>query len=231
MAAVAVGGGAGFGDSCAAGCSNSSTLSTSGRPFLPGNSGKRARATSSALLKSSTLIQASDRMRCGKSSSQSFAASTSNAPFRRWSTACTPKPVTAHCLPIQKMSRCRAIGTRSRHEKKIGVQTINADREDTVACAIRNSERGRAQKIASELFFVLDHLESAHVGLQDVGYRDGTALLLIRLHDRDQRAAHRGTGAVQCMHEARFAVAAARARIHVSRLEIGTNRAARDLAV
>jgi len=33
--------------------------------------------------------------------------------------------------------------------KKIGVQTINADREDTVACAIRNSERGRAQKIAS----------------------------------------------------------------------------------
>src|SRR6185437_15693668 len=37
--------------------------------------------------------------------------------------------------------------------------------------------------------------------------------------------------AVQGMHEARLAVWAARARVHAPRLEIATNRAARDLAV
>jgi hypothetical protein len=78
----------------------SSTLSTSGRCFL-GGSGKRSRATDSALSKSSTLSQACARMRSEMSSSQTREASMSNAPFSRWSTNWMPSPVTAHCLPTQ----------------------------------------------------------------------------------------------------------------------------------
>ena len=63
------------------------------------------------------------------------------------------------------------------------------------------------RKFAAELFFVLDHLEPAHIGLQHVGHGDRTVLLLIGLHHGDQRAAHRRAGAVQRMHEAWLAVA------------------------
>src|ERR1700743_2761847 len=91
--------------------------------------------------------------------------------------------------------------------------------------------RSRKLPDVTELFVVLDYLEPAHIGLQHVRHRDRAALLLIVLHHGDQRAAYRSTGAVQRVHEARFAVRSARARIHAPRLEIAAHRAARNLAV
>ena len=69
----------------------------------------RVRATASPLSKSSALSHALARKLSMRSSSHSRAASISKAPCSRWSINCIPWPVTAHCLPIQKMSRCNAI--------------------------------------------------------------------------------------------------------------------------
>src|SRR2546430_9165481 len=103
--------------------------------------------------------------------------------------ACIPYPVTAHCRPIQWMSRCNAICARL-------------------------------------LLDLLDYLEAAHIGLQDVRHGNRAALLLIGFHDGDQRAADRGAGTVQRMHETRLAVGPAVARIHAPRLKVAAYRAA-----
>src|SRR4051794_25296628 len=67
----------------------------------------------------------------------------------------------------------------------------------------------------------LDHLFPAHIPLQHIGHCDRAALLLIRLHYGDQRAADRDAGAVKCVHEPRRAVLlAADARVHAPRLEV-----------
>src|SRR5271155_5381937 len=121
------------------------------------------------------------------------------------------------------MSRCRAIGHAflqrfSERDKKTRIAAWRARATSKAAWS-------RA-KIITNSFFVLDHLEPAHIGLQHVRYRDRTVLLLIGLHHRDQRAADGGAGAVQRMHEARLAVTAAIARIHPPRLEIAAHRAA-----
>src|ERR1700730_3267883 len=89
------------------------------------------------------------------------------------------------------------------------------------------SKAGSFTWIAAKSAVVGDHLEPAHIGLQHIGYRDRAVLLLVGFHDRDQRAADRGAGAVQRMHEARLAVGPAIARIHAPRLELAAHRAAR----
>src|SRR5262245_15491582 len=67
---------------------------------------------------------------------------------------------------------------------------------------------------------LLDHLHPAHVGLQRVRHRDRAALLLIGLHDGDQRTADRDPRAVQRVHRTPdLAVPAAPARLHATRLE------------
>src|ERR1700688_1539010 len=82
-------------------------------------------------------------------------------------------------------------------------------------------------QIMAGLFVAGDHLEPAHIGLQHVGHGDRAVFLLVGLHDRDQRAADRGAGAVQRVHEARLVVRPPIARIHAPGLEIATHRAAR----
>jgi hypothetical protein len=74
-----------------------------------GGSGYRARARASALLKSSILNQRSPDTPSSRLSSHSREISMSNLLFCFWSTACMPRPVTAHCRPTQKMSRSKGI--------------------------------------------------------------------------------------------------------------------------
>ena len=75
----------------------------------PATADSRVRATASPLSKSSALSHALARKLAMRSSSHSLITSISKAPSSRWSINCIPWPVTAHCLPIQKMSRCNAI--------------------------------------------------------------------------------------------------------------------------
>src|SRR6202012_957236 len=82
---------------------------------------------------------------------------------------------------------------------------------------------------AKVLLFGLDHFETAHIGLQNIRHGNRAALLLICLHNRDQRTANCRTGAVQRVHKMRLAVAAAITRVHPPRLKIAAHRAARNL--
>src|ERR1700676_3000974 len=91
------------------------------------------------------------------------------------------------------------------------------------------SEKRLLPKSALSIF--LDHLESAHIALQYIGDRDRAVFLLVGFHHRDQRAADRGAGAVQRVHQPRLAVGPPIARIHAPGLEIAAHRAARDFAV
>src|SRR5450631_1178946 len=74
-------------------------------------------------------------------------------------------------------------------------------------------------------------LQATHIALQHFRHGDRAVLLLVGFHDSDQRAADRGAGTVEGVHEARLAVGPAIARIHAPCLEIAAYRAARDLAV
>src|SRR5271166_2332695 len=84
------------------------------------------------------------------------------------------------------------------------------------------------QIIAAELFLRRDNLYPAHIGLQHVGHGDRAGVLLVGLHDRDQRAADRRSRTVQRVDEARFAVGTAVACVHAAGLEVAADRAARD---
>src|SRR5262249_52545798 len=79
-----------------------------------------------------------------------------------------------------------------------------------------------------ELWLPRNGRETSHVGLQHVRHGDRAVLLLISLHDGDERAADRGSRTVQGMNETRLAVAGAVARIHPAGLEIAAHRTARD---
>src|SRR5215475_4203538 len=79
-----------------------------------------------------------------------------------------------------------------------------------------------------ELWLPRNGLEASHIGLEHVGHGDRAVLLLIGLHDGDQRAADRGSRTVQGVNETRLAVAGTIAGVHASRLEIAAHRAARD---
>src|SRR5207248_10096983 len=73
----------------------------------------------------------------------------------------------------------------------------------------------RCNAICARLLLdLLDHLEAAHVGLQYVRHGNRAALLLVGFHHRNQRAADRGAGAVQRMHETRL-----RSEEHTSELQ------------
>src|SRR5690348_14728697 len=117
------------------------------------------------------------------------------------------------------MSRCRAM---------IYSISLQARRNITARAPFATANANAHTKFAKSLFFRLDHFEPAHIGLQNVRHRDRSALLLIGLHDRNQRAAYRSTGAVQRVHKMRLAVAATITRIHPARLEITADRAARN---
>src|SRR6185369_8189552 len=159
------------------------------------------------------------RRLCTRSSSQSRAMSMSSTPSRRWSTAWMPVPVTAHCLPIQKISRCKAMN---------GGFALTGGRQDNRPPDLRNQTFLRfSEQYAS---VARDHLQTAHVRLEHAGDGDRAVLLLIGLHHGDQRAAKRGAGAVQRVHESWLAVRTARAGVHAAGLEVTANRAARDLA-
>ena len=71
--------------------------------------GNRARATARPLSKSAALSHSLACMLAMRLSSHNLMTSMSKKPCSFWSINCIPWPVTAHCLPIQWMSRCNAI--------------------------------------------------------------------------------------------------------------------------
>ena len=90
----------------AAGCAG--VAASAGGDVTP-SAGNRLRATSSPLSKSATLSHSLARISSISASSHRRGISISKKPFSFWSINCIPRPVTAHCLPIQWMSRCRGI--------------------------------------------------------------------------------------------------------------------------
>src|SRR3989338_2944994 len=75
-------------------------------------------------------------------------------------------------------------------------------------------------------------LQPAHVRLERLGNGDGTVLLLVVLHDRDERAPDGKAGAVQRVDEARVLFAFRPvARIHAPRLEVAADRAGGNFAI
>src|SRR5689334_5218474 len=77
----------------------------------------------------------------------------------------------------------------------------------------------------------LDGLQAAHIALQHLWHRDRAALLLVRLHDGDERAADGNAGAVERVHVAHLASAlGAVARLHAPRLKLAAERAGGNLA-
>ena len=99
------------------------------------------------------------------------------------------------------------------------------------AAAQATPPRGLCAKFERSLLLAGDNLHPAHIGLQHVRHGDRAVFLLVGFHDRDQRAADRGAGAVQGVHETRLAVGTALTRVHSPRLEIAAQRAARDFAI
>src|SRR5690348_11435611 len=93
------------------------------------------------------------------------------------------------------MSRCRAM---------IYSISLQARRNITARAPFATANANAHTKFAKSLFFQLDHFEPAHIGLQNVRHCDRSALLLIGLHDRNQRTSYRGTGAVQRVHKMRL---------------------------
>src|SRR4029077_11624573 len=67
----------------------------------------------------------------------------------------------------------------------------------------------------------LNGLQAAHIALQHLRYRDRAALLLVRLHDGDERAPDRDAGAVERVHVAHLAgTLGTVARVHAPRLKL-----------
>ena len=104
LAAGGNGGGAAAGSTAGRGAT-----SRSGGATAAGGGSYRARATASPLSKSAAFSQSLARMASTRSSSHNLAISISKKPCSFWSINCMPWPVTAHCLPIQWMSRCSGI--------------------------------------------------------------------------------------------------------------------------
>src|SRR5215475_1493907 len=78
----------------------------------------------------------------------------------------------------------------------------------------------------------LDHLQAAHIALQHVGHRDRAALLLIRLHHSDERAADSDPRAVEGVHVPHCPAAlGAVARVHAPGLKLAAQRAGGNLAI
>src|SRR5215217_1849847 len=80
--------------------------------------------------------------------------------------------------------------------------------------------------------FSLDPPHPAHVRRERVRHRDAAVLVLIVLHHGDEGATDGDAGAVQRVDETRaFPLLRAIAGVHAPRLEIGADRARRDLAI
>ena len=113
--------------------------------------------------------------------------------------------------------------TSSESWRAIALQGLQARRMDAV---VVGAEDAHAQACVSM------RVEAAHVGLERRRDRDAAVLVLVVLQDRDERAADRDAGAVEGVDEARaLAVLRPVARVHAPRLEVGADRAARDLAI
>src|SRR3569833_341299 len=90
----------------------------------------------------------------------------------------------------------------------------------------------RSRKIGNHSTRSAYNREPAHVGLQDLGYLHAAVAILIVLHDRDQRAAHGETRAIQGMHELGLAgLGIAPSRLQTPRLKILEVAARGDLAI
>src|ERR1700686_1210233 len=88
----------------------------------------------------------------------------------------------------------------------------------------------KMRMLASPSSGALDQLAAAHIRQQRIRNRDRAVLLLIVLHDGDQRTADRHAGAVEGVQIAHLtALFGAVARAHAAGLELAADRAGGNL--